>query len=171
MKDAPPIHEWTGPTGVKFREIKQPSGVYYRDTTPSEVVHHLEVAREGDFRIRLWLGDTKTGRDWLEEWDVVGTVGCSMGPIKVPLLLRSSRSTGGGAISTDNIVRLFVNGREVYRHPKYKLPSFALVFEDKHKDVPWALFVNGQKEPHARFKTQAKAQRWAAFMRGERLSK
>ncbi|HXJ61839.1 MAG TPA: hypothetical protein VNU68_34800 [Verrucomicrobiae bacterium] len=171
MKDAPPIHEWTGPTGVKFRDVLSPGGTYYRDTTPKAVVHHLELARQNGYQIRLWLGDAKTGRDWLEEWDVVGKVGRSMGPIKSPLLLRTSRSIGGGIISTDCIVRLFVNGREVYRHPKYKLPSFALVFEDKHKDVPWAVFVNGQKEPHARFKTQAKAQRWAAFMRGERLSK
>jgi hypothetical protein len=169
MNNAPEIHEWTGPTGVKFRDVKQPSGVYYRDTTPPEVVLQIERARECGHRIRLWLGDTKTGRDWMEEWDVVGTVGCSMGPIKSPLLLRTSRSISGGIISTDAIVRLFANGREVYRHPKYRVPKITVGYDPNAGDHRWYARVNGKH--HARFKTEASALRWAAFMRGERLSK
>lgn len=167
------IHQWTGPTGVHFREVKQPSGTYYKDTTPPEVIRALEQAYDEDCRIRIFLGDSKTGRDWLEENDVTGTVGRSTGPIKIPLLIRTNRSTGGGALLTDCIVRLLVNGREVYRHPKYSIPLFS-VFQEKprqYKDVPWGVYLDKEKSPHARFKTEQAARRWVAFMRGERLSK
>jgi len=168
---APDIYEWTGPTGVKFREIKQPSGTYYQDTTQAAVINALERARTTHTRIRLFLGDTKTGRDWLEEWDVTGYVGRTMGPIKAPILLRNSRSTGGGIISTDCILRLIVDGREVYRHPKYRLPIIEIGCSPVNVNQPRRYYAKVNGELHARFKTEAQAKRWAAFMLGERMAK
>jgi hypothetical protein len=163
---SPPVHEWTGPTGVKFRDVREPSGTYYHDTTPRKVIDALEHAMRTRARVRLFYGDAKTGRDWLQEWNVTGRVGRSMGPIKIPLLLSSSRSIGGGAILTDSIVRMFVGRVEVYRHPKYKVPTVNITGNN-----PWHAWVNGQVHASASFNTYEKARRWAAFMRGERLAK
>jgi hypothetical protein len=167
----PAVHEWTGPTGVKFRDVREPSGTYYHDTTPRAVVQALEAAMQSGAKVRLFLGEAKTGQDWLSEWDVYGTVGRSMGPIKIPLLIKTARSHGGGAILADCIVRLIVDGREVYRHPGYKVPSIVIYHEGKHPRVPWAAKVNGSREVHARFETSAQASRWARFIQGERLCK
>jgi len=119
------VYEWTGQTGVHFRDVCQPSGTYYRNITPSEVIRLLEAAWESQARVRLYYGDRKTGRDWGDTCGVYGRIGRSTGPIKVLILLAQRRSTGGGEILCDCIVRLKVNGKEVYRHPKY------------HKELPF----------------------------------
>jgi hypothetical protein len=181
----PQVHEWTGPTGVKFREVREPSGTYYHDTTPRLVIDALEHARENGHRVRLFTGDTNTGKQWFDEYDVCGTVGRSMGPIKTPLLIANSRSTGGGAILTDCIVRLLVNGREVYRHPKYKTPVFSIreIGPDempptdrcypKHslRSMGYTHAADIDGKNHANFKSLAKAQRWVEFMQGKRMCK
>lgn len=166
--DGPAVHEWTGPTGVKFRDVRTPEGTYYHDTTPPEVVTALESARRTGAKVRLFFGDKETGRDWLEEWDVYGKVGRSMGPMKIPLLIKTCRSMGGGAISDDCIVRLIVNGREVYRHPKYHV-GFTIRETQTEPGYTHAVDVGGKN--HANFKSLTKAQRWVEFMRGERMSK
>jgi hypothetical protein len=167
---APQVHEWTGPTGVNFRDVAEPSGTYYRDTTPREVINALELARKSGARVRLFLGDKETGRDWCEEYDVTGTIGRSTGPVKIPLLIASRRSHGGGAILTDCIIRLLIDGREVYRHPKYHAPEFVTRLIDPPSDGYAACVLANGKEC-AQFKTLAAAFRWVAFMRGERMSK
>ncbi len=183
--EAIPVHEWTGPTGVKFRDVCEPSGTYYHDTTPRAVIDALEHARATGAKIRLFTGDSKTGKEWFDEYDVYGTVGRSMGPIKVPLLIRTSRSCGGGAIGCDSIVRLFVNGREVWKHPNWKPfdytirnigadempPSNRAYPKETLQSMGYTHAVDINGENHANFKSLDKAKRWVAFMRGERMCK
>lgn len=159
-------HEWTGPTGVKFVDVMEPSGVYYRDTTPRPVIDALERARKSwGSRVRLFYGDKQTGRDWGEENDVTGRVGRTGGRIPVPILLHNSRSIGGGAILCENIVRLIVDGREVYRHPHYHQPAYAILFNSKGASV----LADGQHV--ASFDSKPQAERWIAFMTGRRMTK
>jgi len=169
------IHEWTGPTGVHFRDVRSPGGTFYHDTTPPEVVSALDRAMHTKARVRIFYGDRTTGRDWLEENMVVGTVGRSTGSVPIAILLSSSRSSGGAGILTDSIVRLLVDGREVYRHSLYVVPTVEIVREGIVAGLPWAAIVGEEPtalgEAQARFKTEAAALRWAAFMRGERMSK
>lgn len=170
-KEAPPVWEWEGPTGVKFRDIKQPSGVYYHDTTPPEVIQHIERALANGSKVRLFYGDRETGKNWMEENDVCGRIGSSMGPKKIPLIIRSERSHGGPGILPDCIVCLFINGREVYRHPEFKFPEIRIAHEGVYPKSPWAAYVDGEKNPSARFKSELAAKRWSQFMRGERMGK
>lgn len=167
---APDVYEWTGPTGVKFRDVKQPSGTYYHDTTPPEVIRWLESVRVSGQRIRMVYGDRETGKDWLCENDKTGRVGRTTGWHTIPILCSNRRSSGGGAILADCIVRLFVNGCEVYRHPLYKVPEIEVWFENQHAECPWAANVNGDKT-HARFKTEKAALRWKDFMQGKRMGR
>ena len=167
----PITHEWTGPTGVKFVDVREPSGTFYRDTVPRAVIDALESARMSGARVRLFIGNMKTGECWGDEYDVVGCIGRSMGPIKVPILLHNSNSHGGGAILCDCIVRLMVNGRDAYRHPGYKLPEYTVrrnTDEYKHGLAFGASDANGVV---ARFKTEKSANNWVKFMRGERMCK
>lgn len=185
MNEAPQVYEWTGPTGKKFRDVREPSGTYYHDTTPREVINALERARETGARVRLFTGDLETGKEWFAEYEVVGTVSRSMGPIRIPILIKNSRSFGGAAILCDSIVRLLVNGREVYRHPKWKPFDFTIRTISPNESAPLhhdrpcvtlrsmgythAVDINGKN--HANFKSHEKAKRWVAFMRGERMCK
>jgi hypothetical protein len=103
-------------------------GIYFHVATPLEVVRALNAARQAGTRIRIRLGDTATGRDWLEEFDVEGYVGNSTGPLKVPLLLHNRRSHGGGAILDHCIVRIVETrtGRVHYSHPAYHTGTFTV---------------------------------------------
>ena len=103
-------------------------GIYVHEQTPIGVVRALNTAHQARTHIRIRLGDTGTGKDWLEEFDVEGYVGNSIGPLKVPLLLHNRRSLGGGAILDHRIVRIVETrtGRVLYSHPNYHTGTFAI---------------------------------------------
>jgi hypothetical protein len=169
LKNPPDVYEWTGPTGVHFKDVRDPSGFYFRDTTPQRVKTWIVQAWRDKYQVRLFLGDKETGRDWMEEHDVTGKIGRSTGWLKTALLIVKPSDHGGGAILADSIVRMLVKGAEVYRHKHYHCPGMVIVREGKHASCPIAVEVKG--EVHARFSTMEKAQRWRAFMLGERLNK
>ena len=61
----------------------------------------------------------------------------------------------------------FVDGREVYRHPGFEMPTI-LIVNDGEAPYPWRAYIAGTV--HAAFKTEAKATRWAGFMTGKRMT-
>jgi hypothetical protein len=146
-----------------------PTETLYDPETPVKVRALLEAYRKSGDRVRLYLGDPRTGRAWLEEHDVLGRIDRSMGPIKVPLLVEAGEH-GGGAILTECIVRILDarSKAEVYRHPTYHEPELALR-RCTQKTHPYEVLADGAV--HARFKTQAKAQAWVDFMQGRRMTK
>lgn len=146
---------------------QQPSQTWFDPETAPQVRDVLERYRMSGKKVRLFLGCSETGRDWCEEHDVIGRVSRSMGPLKVPLLI-SGNESGGPAILTACIVRLLdaQTGQELYRHPRYEVPAFELA-PSGEKAYPVSVMRDGQV--HARFKTEAKARSWIAFMKGERM--
>jgi len=100
------------------------NGTTYNSETPQKVVDVLERARARGTRLRLVLGDAETGESWHATHMVTGTVGRSMGPMKVPLMIASPRSLGGPAILDHCVIGVRhanrKNGGWLYRHPKYK---------------------------------------------------
>ena len=141
------------------------NGTHYDSRTPDKLVVELEKARRGKDFVRIFLGDAETGRDWLEEYDVCGFIGRSWGERKVPLILKSHSSTAGPAILDYCIVKMMVNGRVVYRHPKYVTPTF----ESVQSKEPGFTDVIANGDTIARFKTADKAEKWIAFMLGKRM--
>jgi len=81
-------------------------GTYYKIGTPEGVIEVLKRARNDDTRIKLTYGDIKTGKNWNEENDIIGYVGRSTGPIRIPILVYNKRSMGGGSILTDCIIKI-----------------------------------------------------------------
>lgn len=157
--------------GIVYREVE--SGTCFHQGTPEAIVDRLEDARINRYRIRLFLGDPKTGRDWGEENDVIGYVARSTGTIKIPLLIHNSRSMGGGAILDECIIKIMVGRRTVYQAPGYQCGKYEIKREDDqgafNKGYLWKVLRDG--ETTARFKTNAAAERWAKFMKGERHTK
>jgi hypothetical protein len=157
----------TGPSGnvaVNAADIEPAyqvvNGISYSTRTPDSVIKVLEGARTSGERLRLRLGDRITGRDWLEEHDVEGRIGNSMGPTKVPLLIRNRRSLGGPALLDDAIVAITTtgeNGRNLHRHPTYHTGKIELV-RPTGSDFDVAITVDGRL--HAQFKTSKQATQW-----------
>jgi len=142
------------------------NGTYYHRDAPATVIDVLERARKTGSRIRLHYGDTETGRDWLDEFDVEGRIGRSMGPIKVPLLLARRTSSGGPALLEHCIVKIRPTekgGRVFYRHPKYLMPTFT-VRPSTEPGFEAEVLADGQV--HARFRSAKQATRWIVRMTG-----
>ena len=99
------------------------NGTSYSTETPANVIHILEWARAQKERIRVFYGDRTTGRDWMEVFDTIGYIGRSGGQVKRPFLIKTSRSTGGGVVLDDCIVKITYSGRVLYQHASYYLPK------------------------------------------------
>jgi hypothetical protein len=151
----------------------KPIETSYDPRTPPEVVRILENCRVWPHarRIRIRYGHTKgpkAGLDWLEEHDVEGTVGRSMGPIKVPLMIHNARSTGGQAIMDECIVRIIdaKTHKVLYSHPKYHHPEFTAVSTrlTSLRLFKFRAAVLADGELHAQFKDKRAAIRWVRKM-------
>ncbi len=168
-KNPPAVHEWTGPTGVKFRDVRTAAGTYYHDTTPPAVVAALDAAIANQSALRIVYGDATTGRSWLEENDVCGNAGVSTGWLRTALVIPVN-GRGGPAILADCIVLLFVDGREVYRHPAFNQAKLTIEADSTgHIANPWLVLADGKE--HARFKSRPAAVRWVDFMEFRRHTK
>lgn len=148
----------------------------------SDVNEHLERARATKRRVRIFYGDCKTGRDFLEWQETVGYVVRPDGKQGF-YLKRRTDSDPGGEILVDQIVRLMVkapgkNGpfEEVYRHPSYYIPSLQItssrqaVFYNNTVSVtenPYAVCIENLLALGA-FTTKAKAGLFIKFLNGER---
>lgn len=142
------------------------NGTSFHIETPAAVVQVLERARQNRTRIHVSFGDASTGRDWLEEWDITGYLGRSMGPVKVPLLVANRRSLGGGAILDNCIVRIreSAGGRILYQHPAYHFGTLAIRSKVEPVTLPdgrmLTIDVVLDGKVHASFENMEKARRW-----------
>ena len=137
---------------------------YFDPRTDPKVASVLERYRKNGMTLRVFNGDAKTGADWLEEFDVVGTIGRSSGTQKVPLLMPAGESYGS-AILTACVVRLvdWETGRDLYRHPLYQVPEFDLVTGNLTK-LPYEVLHKGAVQ--SRFASKPAAMAYIAYMSG-----
>ena len=95
------------------------NGMYFNENTDKQVINVLTNALNSGRKLKFYYG--KDGRTWREEHDTTGTIGRSTGEKKIPLLITSSRSYGGGAIMTDCIHRIidFKTKQVLYSHKDF----------------------------------------------------
>ena len=81
----------------------------------------LKSLYESHTRVILHYGDTQTGKDWDEVYDIEGYIRKSTGEKPIYILVNNTRAIGGTAILTDAIVKIETSkGRiELYKHSKY----------------------------------------------------
>lgn len=103
------------------KRYKVYNDTWYWFDTPDRVIQILDGAMKNHERIRVFYGDTETGRDWCEFFDTIGYVSRSCGNFKIPLLINNSRSIGGTSILDGNIVKITIDKVVVYQHPNYHL--------------------------------------------------
>ena len=124
-------------------------------------------------RVRIWYGDTETGRSWNVESEIAGTIGRSNGKIAIPILIKNSRSYGG-ALLDDCIVRIddIKEKRTIYKADNFHVEDMIVyeIFGDANYKYRVAKLSedSGEWEVQANFKTEQQAHNYVAFMRGER---
>jgi hypothetical protein len=157
--------------GHKY-EYQIVNGTAYNIKTDKKVVGALEKARINNIRIRIFYGNVNTGESYISENDIVGYVGRKDGAIKFPLLLYQKDTQYGFGILDQDIVKITtsktVNGRILYEHPKFHAPEMLIkeATQDlKEKGYHASVFSKGENV--ANFKTDAQAQNFIAFIKGE----
>lgn len=110
-------------------------------------------------RIRIHYGDTTTGRDWMEEYDTMGTVSKTGGSNPRYILLPRKDSIGGGAIG-ESIVKITAGKKVLYCNANYHQPFVHVVHEDMYD-------VYFDKTLQVRFETWDQAARYVRFIRGD----
>jgi hypothetical protein len=153
------------------KSILLENGVLEEKETPDEVIKILEKAMHNSprKRIRVFYGDSKTGKDWKEEHGIIGYIGRSTGRIKIPLIINNSQSKGGPALLDNCIVKITVDKVTVYKHKNYYLGELTITEanEDlKAKGYNSMVFCDGENQ--ANFKTEQQAKNYIAFLKGER---
>ena len=146
------------------KDYKEMNGTYFNVNTPDRVIEILENARRNDQRIRVFYGDSTTGRDWLEEHDVIGTIGRSSGNVTIPILLSKISSNAGGAILTDCIVKITRDKQTIYEHPEYHIGRLEI---KPAKIEGYSSGVYRDGENIANFKTEEKAMKYVNFIEGK----
>jgi len=123
------------------------------------VTEILERCRKAKTRISLSYA-SEDGIDWLEEFDTIGTVSLSCGPMQVPIMLANARSMGGSAISVSRVARIRESrgGKELYRREDYRQPPLT-VRVGREAGLPVEVW-NGDSV-HRRFATDRAMQNWA----------
>ena len=100
----------------------QNGGFFFNNNTPIKVMEILNDAYRNGKRVRVFYGDRETGEDWCEVYDTIGYVGKSTGIRPIPLLIKTTRSSGGGAILADSSVKIAIDKKVVYQQDNYFLP-------------------------------------------------
>ena len=147
--------------------MKIVNGTSYKDITNGKIIDWLETSRTRAQRIRLFYG--LQGEPWNDENDTIGNVGRSTGKNKIPLLIKSSRSMGGGAILDDCIYRIDAKDGKgkivtVYQSDDIKADNFIAT------DIG-TVYNETTDTLYARCKNADSGKRLADFMNGKRWSK
>ena len=144
-------------------ESAQGHGTYFDPGTDPRLARALETCRRDGRKVRLVLGDTGTGASWLDEFDVVGTVGRSTGLLKVPCSSSRARRRHGHPLCACAGTDGLGHRPALYRHPRWQPPELRIRASDDD-DRPWAVVLHEQ--PVATFDDIGKAGAYLAFMRG-----
>lgn len=128
-------------------------------------------------RVRVWYGDTQTGRSWNEEFQTKGYIGRSTGNLKVPLIVSNSRSFGGGALSVGCLVRIddIESHRTLWKVDNFHVEPMKIT-TDSESDYKYKVMQKRDGESDftyhiASFKKEEQAKRYIQFMNGERYCK
>jgi hypothetical protein len=156
--------------GDKGRVYKvSESGTYYSNETPDELIRVLDSIRGTHQRVKIYLGDKNTGRDWMEEDGKVGKIGRSTGTVKVPLLIKTINSHGGEAILDDCIVKIVTSpatsARTLYQHPFYYQPEMEIIGEGLPDKPEYTHIVRIGGETYSRHTSMRSAQRLVSLLR------
>lgn len=138
----------------------------YPVNMPDDCVAALESARAGGWNVRVFVGDVETGKAWPEEFEVYGRVSRTMGPAIKAAMIVAPRQNGGGPFGDHVLAVMTGPGRFTYRHPKFDAGKW----ERRPGTEGYAADVWHDGALQSRHRSVDKADRYIAFMTGQRLA-
>jgi len=123
MNEVQTVTDSTGKTYKLF------NGTAYHTETPIEVIKTIDRLIQSRTRVRIYFGDTETGKVWNDEHDIAGYIGRSTGTIKIPLLVHNARAYGGGALLDHCILKIVRSDNKnvcYYKNPNIQERTFEI---------------------------------------------
>jgi hypothetical protein len=144
-----------------MKNYKVVGDMSFDENTPDKVCNVLVNLNQSRERVRIYLGEN--GKAWNEDYDVCGVIGKSTGAVKIPLMINNKRSSGGGALLDQYIMKIVrtSDGKVLYQHPEFNCSTFT--------NVGCELFADG--EHWGKNHSEESAKRFCDFMNGKRFSK
>ena len=105
--------------GYQGKDMIHYKGLFFDAGTPEACILTLYQLYQNATRVTFDFGNIETGVSWNETYDITGRVHCSMGPVKIPILVHNRRARGGGGILTACILSIREtgkNGRVIYQN-------------------------------------------------------
>lgn len=169
MDDLTPSPKFKTASGAPYNV--SPAGTHFHPETPLALTRLIDRMIRSGSRVRIFLGDVKTGKSWHDEYDVSGVLSRSMGPCKVPILVAPG-ARGGAALLDHCIIGMIQGaGNWIWRHPKLDLGSWSVketCVEIEGKTYRAETHCDGKL--YGRHRSLLSAQRLTRFMTGERMA-
>ena len=170
--------------GIDGKEYKVLNGTWFSAETPDRLCEVLEALRQSGKRVRVFYAyrsaeeaegnEFPAGVAWNDEFDMTGRIGRSGGDIRIPLLINTRRSLGGGALLDSRVGCIMsTDGRTWYKMEGFKFPEWRTV--KKVLDSKTVYFLEYRTERMEGFKTHAVSEnegylrRLHGFMTGRRF--
>lgn len=119
-----------------------------------------------------FLLDVEDVKKYIKSTDscvTIGYVSRSYGNVKIPLLIKNSRSIGGTGILDDSIVKITIDKVIVYQQSNYRLPNMEIrEASDNLKTIGYnySTFEDGKNDFNC--KTMKQAENHIDFLKGKR---
>lgn len=121
------------------------------------VMNALTYAHKSGCEVRLYYGDTDTGRCYVQEHSDIGTLGHTAG---------GAPAINFSAVPLHAIVAIqrVDNGEYIYKHPKHYLPELEVVAVNNGYEVR-----DEYGQTYIRYKGKAPATRWLRYITGQNV--
>lgn len=135
------------------------------NTVPKKLQHVLSKLVMSNDVVRIMLGDPATGTVWMEEHNVVGSIGLSMGPMRVPLLVPEGERYGAPLLC-DNVLMIkdWETSEVLFVRP-FNALALRVIAEDTADGARFDV-IDDEDRIQARFETATQAYAYMAFMTG-----
>jgi len=129
---------------TKSREYVQSRNLHFYTDTCAKVKKVLNDCFEEDTLIKVYLGDSITGKAWNEDNDTIGTVSRRTGIYKVPLLVAPGEH-GGCHLSDHSIVAIkdIMTGEYLYTHTTFHT-SVVTIGPSTQPGYKYSTFTDGE---------------------------
>lgn len=140
---------------------------HFHANTPPALRKLLERLSKSGQPVRIYCGDTDTGRAWLEEYDIIGHIGRSTGTQPIPLLVPDGDSGGPGLLDHCVVKVAALGGKTLWKNPKFHVPELFIEHSPgTNPRFPYEVRLRQEDAVQARFKTYPEACAYIAFMNG-----
>lgn len=133
--------------------------IAYNEVTNEKLIKAIERARTNKTRVRIYLGDIKSGKCWNEENDIFGYIGLSKGKqAYYPILVHNTRSFGGGNLGESCIIKMVESStkRVLYVADNFTQSTFE-VKPSTQDGYTHSVYIDG--ELYSNHKTEKQAKR------------